>query len=91
MEVNILKFDELGINEKIVRAVTEMGFEEATPIQARAIPVVMEGKILSARPRQERERLRPLAFPFWSALILKISMFRRYIVPNKRTGDSGGG
>ncbi len=44
MEVNILKFEELGISEKIVRAVTEMGFEEATPIQARAIPVVMEGK-----------------------------------------------
>ena len=43
MEVNILKFEELGISEKIVRAVTEMGFE-ATPIQARAIPVVMEGK-----------------------------------------------
>ena len=39
-----MKFDELGINEKIVRAVTEMGFEEATPIQARAIPIVMEGK-----------------------------------------------
>ena len=31
------------INEKIVRAVTDMGFEETTPIQAKAIPVVMEG------------------------------------------------
>ena len=44
MEVNILKFEELGINEKIVRAVTDMGFEETTPIQAKAIPVVMEGR-----------------------------------------------
>ncbi len=39
-----MKFEELGISEKIVRAVTEMGFEETTPIQARAIPVVMEGR-----------------------------------------------
>ena len=43
-EVNDLKFNELSINEKIIRAVTEIGFEEATPIQARAIPVVLEGK-----------------------------------------------
>ncbi len=38
-----MKFDELNINEKILRAVTEMGFEEATPIQAKAIPVLLEG------------------------------------------------
>ena len=44
MEVKDLKFNELSINEKIIRAVTEMGFEEATPIQSRAIPVVLEGK-----------------------------------------------
>ncbi len=44
MEVKDLKFNELSINEKIVRAVTEMGFEEATPIQAKAIPAVLEGR-----------------------------------------------
>ena len=44
MEVKDLKFNELSINEKIVRAVIEMGFEEATPIQAKAIPAVLEGR-----------------------------------------------
>lgn len=39
-----MRFDELSINEKIIKAVTDMGFEEATPIQAQAIPVVLEGK-----------------------------------------------
>ncbi len=38
-----MRFDELDINEKILRAVTEMGFEEASPIQAKAIPVVLAG------------------------------------------------
>ncbi|MCI9163866.1 MAG: DEAD/DEAH box helicase [Lachnospiraceae bacterium] len=38
-----IKFEELGLNGKILKAVTDMGFEEATPIQAKAIPVQMEG------------------------------------------------
>lgn len=39
-------FTELNLPEEIVRAVTEMGFTEATPIQAQAIPVMMEGRDL---------------------------------------------
>ena len=34
-----VKFDELQLDERIIRAITEMGFEEASPIQAQAIPV----------------------------------------------------
>ncbi|MCI5994897.1 MAG: DEAD/DEAH box helicase [Blautia sp.] len=39
-----VRFDELDLCPQIVRAVKEMGFEAATPIQARAIPVIMEGR-----------------------------------------------
>ncbi|RGZ00109.1 DEAD/DEAH box helicase [Clostridium sp. AM58-1XD] len=39
-----IRFDELDLNEKILKAVGDMGFEEASPIQAKAIPVQMEGK-----------------------------------------------
>lgn len=38
-----VKFEELQLDERILRAVTDMGFEEASPIQAKAIPVQMEG------------------------------------------------
>ncbi len=38
-----MKFEELDIRPEILRAVQDMGFEEATPIQAQAIPVVMTG------------------------------------------------
>ena len=38
-----MKFEELDIRPEIFRAVLDMGFEEATPIQAQAIPVVMTG------------------------------------------------
>ena len=39
-----IRFDELGLDDRILRAVTDMGFEAATPIQAQAIPVQMEGR-----------------------------------------------
>lgn len=38
-----IKFEDLQLDERILRAITDMGFEETTPIQARAIPVQMEG------------------------------------------------
>ena len=38
-----VKFEELGLYPQLLRAIKEMGFEEATPIQAQAIPVVMSG------------------------------------------------
>ena len=37
------KFNELPISDEIIRAVSEMGYEEATPIQASAIPAILEG------------------------------------------------
>ena len=38
-----MKFEELEIDSRIIRAITDMGFEEATPIQAKAIPIVLSG------------------------------------------------
>lgn len=38
-----MKFEELQLDDRIMRAITDMGFEEASPIQAKAIPVQMEG------------------------------------------------
>ena len=39
-----IRFEDLEVDSRILRAVTEMGFEAATPIQAQAIPVQMEGR-----------------------------------------------
>ena len=38
-----IKFEELGLSDAILKAVVEMGFEAASPIQAKAIPAVMSG------------------------------------------------
>ncbi len=38
-----MNFTELGISREILQAVTDMGFEEASPIQAQAIPKQLSG------------------------------------------------
>ncbi|GAA3400885.1 DEAD/DEAH box helicase [Paenibacillus hodogayensis] len=39
-------FSDFGLDAKVVRAITEMGFEESTPIQEKTIPLALEGKDL---------------------------------------------
>ncbi|MEJ7658982.1 MAG: DEAD/DEAH box helicase [Hymenobacter sp.] len=43
-----VRFDELNLSPEVQRAITEMGYEEASAIQAAAIPV------LARRPRRNR-------------------------------------
>ncbi|EOC99252.1 DEAD/DEAH box helicase [Caldisalinibacter kiritimatiensis] len=39
-----VQFDNLQISSKLKRAIKDMGFEEATPIQTKSIPQILEGK-----------------------------------------------
>lgn len=39
-----IKFESINLSKEIQKAVSDMGFEEMSPIQAQAIPVIMEGK-----------------------------------------------
>lgn len=38
-----VRFDELNLSAPLLRGIVEMGFEQASPIQAKAIPAVLEG------------------------------------------------
>lgn len=40
----LLRYEDSGIDERILKAVSELGFEYMTPIQSDAIPVLMEGR-----------------------------------------------
>ena len=37
-------FSELGLSEEILKAIDKLGFEKAAPIQAEAIPLLMQGR-----------------------------------------------
>ena len=43
-----MTFKELGLNESLQEALTFMGFENATPIQEQAIPIILDGKDILA-------------------------------------------
>ena len=37
-------FSELGLSAEVLKAIEKLGFEQAAPIQAAAIPLLMAGK-----------------------------------------------
>jgi len=39
-----LRFEDLNLSKELRKAIENMGFEEATPIQSEAIPLILEGK-----------------------------------------------
>ena len=43
-----MKFTELNLDENVLEAISYMGFENATPIQEKAIPLILENKDLIA-------------------------------------------
>ena len=51
-----VRFDELELQPQILRGIKAMGFEEATPIQSQAIPVVMSGSDVIGQAQTEQEK-----------------------------------
>ncbi|HEY4799317.1 MAG TPA: DEAD/DEAH box helicase [Bacteroidia bacterium] len=43
-----MKFSEFKLDEKLMEGLSSMGFENATPIQEKTIPIILEGKDLIA-------------------------------------------
>src|SRR5579885_3460360 len=39
----MITFEELGLEERLVKAISELGFVNPTPIQEKAIPVLLSG------------------------------------------------
>lgn len=58
-----MKFNELSISDELIKAITDMGFEEATPIQSRAIPVVLEGKDIVGQAQTGTGKTAAFAIP----------------------------
>ena len=42
-------FRDLGVSDEVLRGIEEMGFEEPTPVQARAIPLLLGGRDVVAQ------------------------------------------
>ncbi len=56
-------FDQLGLSDDILRAVQDMGFEEATPIQEQTIPLAMAGHDLIGQAQTGTGKTAAFAIP----------------------------
>lgn len=69
-------FTEFGLQPDVIQAVSEMGFEEATPIQAKAIPVALQGRDMIGQAQTGTGKTAAFGIP----LINKISASEDRIV-----------
>ena len=58
-----LRFEELNLSQEILNAVKDMGFEEASPIQAESIPLVIDGKDIIGQAQTGTGKTAAFAIP----------------------------
>ncbi len=66
-----MSFKELGLSEPIVQAVTEAGYEKPTPIQAQAIPLVLDGRDVIGASQTGTGKTAAFALPSLSKISAK--------------------
>ncbi len=66
-----MKFSELNLEDKLLEAISYMGFETATPIQEQVIPVILEGRDLIACAQTGTGKTGAFVLPVLDKLINK--------------------
>lgn len=69
METN--KFEDINIDSVILKAVVDMGFEEMSPIQSRAIPALLEGKDVIGQAQTGTGKTAAFGIPILQKIDLK--------------------
>src|SRR3954447_25225566 len=70
--MTVLKFEELSLSPEMQRGIKDMGFQEASPIQAEAIPMLLEGHDLIGQAQTGTGKTAAFSIP----LIERIEMGR---------------
>lgn len=68
-------FNEIGLSSSLIRAISEMGFEETTPIQEKTIPRALEGKDIIGQAQTGTGKTAAFGIP----MIEKMQSDRDYI------------
>ncbi len=74
------KFENLGLSREVVRAIEAMGFEEMTPIQARAIPCVLKGKDIIGQAQTGTGKTLAFGIPILETINPKIKKIQALIL-----------
>ena len=78
--MDVTKFEELQLDDRIIRAITEMGFEEASPIQAQAIPVVLEGRVMIGQAQTGTGMTAALGLPLLQKVDPKVKKLQAVVL-----------
>lgn len=78
------KFNELGVSAPIMKALEEMGFEEATPIQAETIPYALEGHDVIGQAQTGTGKTAAFGIPLINKIDPKLKKVRGLIVAPTR-------
>ncbi len=65
-------FQALGINPAVLRAIAEIGYESPSPIQAEAIPPLLEGRDILGQAQTGTGKTAAFALPLLSRIDLKL-------------------
>ncbi len=69
-----MKFRELGLGDTVMDSISAMGFEDATPIQAQAIPLILENRDLIGSAQTGTGKTAAFLLPVIEKLLRKPSL-----------------
>ncbi|MDT4942924.1 MAG: ATP-dependent helicase DeaD [Pseudonocardiales bacterium] len=79
-----LSFEDFGLDRRILQAVQDVGYEAPTPIQAAAIPVLMQGRDLVGLAQTGTGKTAAFALPILSQLDPKRSATQALVIAPTR-------
>ncbi|XP_070780801.1 probable ATP-dependent RNA helicase DDX56 isoform X1 [Enoplosus armatus] len=88
-----LQFHEMGLDDRLLKAVADLGWSEPTLIQEKAIPLALEGKDLLARARTGSGKTAAYAVPVIQRILASKQSVREQdvraliLVPTKELGQ----
>ncbi|KAM9337913.1 putative ATP-dependent RNA helicase DDX56 isoform 2-T2 [Symphorus nematophorus] len=93
MAAERLQFHEMGIDDRLLKAVADLGWSQPTLIQEKAIPLALEGKDLLARARTGSGKTAAYAVPIIQRILASKQSVREQnvraliLVPTKELGQ----
>lgn len=77
-------FSELGISEKLMKSISKIGFEEATPIQAQTIPLALQGKDVIGQAQTGTGKTAAFGIPLLEKIDLKSEKVQGIVIAPTR-------
>ena len=86
------KFTELGLSAPLLKAIDEQGYDTPSPIQAQAIPAIMEGRDIMAAAQTGTGKTAGFTLPILERIVRDHRKARPFEgVPGGTEEEAGGG